>query len=250
MSLKSKSGEPHLASEQAYQAIVDLILTRNLRAGERTSANLLADRLGFGRTPIKEAITRLEAEGLLTVAGRSGTTVRAINAEETQQLFALRRLLEDFAAGEAVKHVRTDDIRALKELLREMRQTSLVSPDFAWAAPRFIRANVDFHAVIIGAARNSFLDRLYAQIQMQLQIVTYLMHRGDDRGAAAIRQKEHEQIVKSLERGDASSLRHLLKHHAQATEAAILGSLSEVIPPRLARFGSRSAQAQKRQTVS
>ena len=82
------------ASDRAYSGIIDLVLHYELRSGERTSVNLLAKRLNLGRTPVKEAITRLQTEGLLSVAGRSGTIVKLINREETEQLFALRRALE------------------------------------------------------------------------------------------------------------------------------------------------------------
>lgn len=229
MASTTKAGEPQLVSDRAYEAIVDLILTRNLRAGERTSVKLLADRLGLGRTPIKEAITRLEAEGVLAVAGRSGTTVKTVSVTETRQILALRRILEDFAADEAVRCAEASDFKALDRLLEELRHTSLDVRGLAGAATsRFVRANVAFHAALVGAARNPFLDRLYAQIQMQVQIVTYLIHRGHDPKAASIRQKEHEQIVKALERRDAAMLKRLLKQHAHATESAILASLGVI----------------------
>ena len=61
------------AADQAYNGIIDLVLHHELRPGERTSVNLLAARLNLGRTPVKEAITRLQTEGVLSVAGRSGT---------------------------------------------------------------------------------------------------------------------------------------------------------------------------------
>src|SRR5215831_10122146 len=105
-------------SDEAYGKIIDLILTRELRPGERTSVNLLADRLGLGKTPIKEAITRLQTEGVLTVVGRSGTSVKNINAEEARQLFALRRALEEFAADETVKNITQSDITSLQRLLK------------------------------------------------------------------------------------------------------------------------------------
>lgn len=246
--------EPELASEQAYQAIVDMILERDLRPGERTSVKLLAMRLGLGLTPIKEAITRLEAEGVLSVAGRSGTTVNAVNSTETQQLFALRRALENFAADGAVANVESGDLRQLRALLKAMRRTSLDSVDMVRAASEFIKANVAFHAYLVGTARNPFLDRLYAQIQMKVQIVTYLMHRGVDLNAAAQRQKEHEDIVAALERRDAPALKQLLASHAGTTEKAILSSLlsaqsrtpNRFKPARAAAAPRAVARAKKR----
>jgi DNA-binding GntR family transcriptional regulator len=173
--------KPRTATDQAYEDILDLLLHHELRPGERTSVNLLADRLQLGRTPIKEAITRLEAEGLLSVAGRSGTMANVIDSTQAKQLFALRQVLEDFAAEEAVKHVTSEQIKRLKELTQEMRRQSLNS-DYSRSTIGFVSANVEFHALIVAAAGNPFLLRLYSQIQMQTQIVTYLIHRGYDPG--------------------------------------------------------------------
>ncbi|WP_448044276.1 GntR family transcriptional regulator [Bradyrhizobium liaoningense] len=217
------------ASEQAYNAIVDLILCRDLRPGERTSVNLLADRLHLGRTPIKEAITRLQAEGVLSVAGRSGTTVNSIGATETVQLFALRRALEEFAADHAAQNVTRDDLAGLRQLLKEMASSSIErapSEDVARTAARFVKANVSFHALLLSLARNPFLDRLYAQLQLQAQIVTYLIHRGFDPAAAKKRQQEHEGIVAALEARNAHLLKERLRHHAEGTEAVILRALA------------------------
>jgi DNA-binding GntR family transcriptional regulator len=198
-------------------------LNRGLRPGERTSANLLATRLGIGRTPIKEAITRLQTEGVLSVAGRSGTTVKTLGTTEAEQIFALRRTLEEFAADEAVKNVTRSDIKRLRELLREMRAASS-EPGSVEATVRFIRANVALHTTIVAAAGNPFLDRVYSQLHVHVQIVTYLAHRGYDPAAARRRQREHEGIVRALTARDANALKRLLKEHATATEGAILSA--------------------------
>ncbi len=233
---KPDAGLSGLASEQAYNTIVDLILCRDLRPGERTSVNLLAGRLHLGRTPIKEAITRLQAEGVLSVAGRSGTTVKSVGAAEAAQLFALRRTLEEFAAGFAVQNVTGQQLARLRELLREMAATSVgKGAADARAAARFVKANVAFHATLLGAAGNPFLDRLYGQLQLQAQIMTYLMHRGFDPAAAKKRQREHAGILAALVAGKAALLKQRLRSHAEGTEAVILRALEGSLAPERAR---------------
>lgn len=213
------------ATEQAYNGIVDMIVTGNLRPGERTSINLLAERLELGRTPVKEAITRLETEGVLTVAGRSGTTLREVDVTLTKQLFALRRTLEDFAALEAVQNVSETDIKMLRGLLGELARTSLGSTRSDPSAADFVRANVAFHAAIVSIARNPFLDRFYSQLQLQVQLIAYLSFRGRDQEIAEKRQKEHEDIVDALANRDAELLKRRLMAHAEVTEKAIVDSL-------------------------
>jgi len=230
------------ASDEAYGKIVDLILIRELRPGERTSVNLLADRLALGKTPIKEAITRLQTEGVLTVVGRSGTTVKSISAEEARQLFALRRVLEEFAADAIVKNISRADILNLHKLLRELKANSYNPTDIIQSSANFVRANVAFHSTIVSTAMNPFLNRLYAQLQIQAQIVTYLVHRGYDLKAARRRQAEHEEIVSALEHRDARQLRRILRIHAETSENVILQSLVVVNDSKKAATNNRSAR--------
>lgn len=207
------------AADLAYNGILDLVLNSELRPGERTSVNLLAARLDIGRTPVKEAITRLQTEGLLSVAGRSGTVVNRIGRAETEQLFAMRRALEDFAADHAVQNATAKDIQQIKKSLQKLGRSNTTH--------EFVRANVEFHSGIIAAANNPFLVRFYAQLQMQVQIVTYLLRRGFDQKAAAVRHREHVNIVKFLEDRNASALKSALRSHAQTTERVILATLSD-----------------------
>src|SRR6185437_13067778 len=122
------------------------VLNSELRPGERTSVNLLAGRLGLGRTPVKEAITRLQTEGLLSVAGRSGTMVNRIDRGQTEQLFAMRRALENFAADYAVQNATAKDIQQLKRCLQDLGRSD--------STAEFVRANVEFHSRIVAASGN------------------------------------------------------------------------------------------------
>ncbi|CAM5196848.1 hypothetical protein CDEF62S_03282 [Castellaniella defragrans] len=227
-----KSGEGHgrdhaLLADQAYDAIVDLILTYQLRLGERTSVAQLADRLGLGKTPVKEAIARLEAEGLLSVSGRSGTTVKEIDAVTAQQLFALRRNLEAFAVDDAVRLVTELQLEELRFLLDQLRWPSGDSLRLHQAAAHFVKANVRFHAAIVACARNPTLDRLYAQVQLQAQIVVYIYRLTDSRKQQIMndRYEQHETIYKALAARDAALLKRLLNQHSSITEAGVLDSL-------------------------
>jgi len=222
------------ASDQAYNGIINLVLNLELRPGERTSVNLLATRLNLGRTPVKEAITRLQTEGLLSVAGRSGTMVNLINRDETEQLFALRRALEDFAADYAVKNVTVDQLRRLRQLTQSMRQHTFDPHNLIRSEAGFVRDNAEFHTVIVAASGNNFLLRIYSQIQIQLQIVTYLVRRGYDPKGTERRQREHEDILKAMTTRNSKLLKATLKAHARTTEEAILETLETSSGPRLA----------------
>jgi DNA-binding GntR family transcriptional regulator len=202
------------AADAAYNGIIDLVLNSELRPGERTSVYLLASRLDIGRTPVKEAITRLQNEGLLSVTGRSGTVVNTVDRNQAAQLLALRRALEEFAAEAAVVNVTEKDIRQLKKILVKLGRPNSTS--------EFVRTNTEFHSLIVTLAHNPFLVRLYAQLQIQMQVVTYLMERGVNPKEIAVRQKEHVAIVAALEKRDLKALKSALREHILTTERAIL----------------------------
>lgn len=223
---EAQDKEPASLADQAYDAIIDLILSYQLRLGERTSVSQLTERLSLGRTPVKEAIARLESEGLLSVAGRSGTTVNEIDTKTAKQLFALRRNLEAFAVDEAVQHVTDQDLKQLEVYLKHLKWPQ---PQVSGMrdASHYVRSNVRFHAAIVACARNPTLDRLYAQVQLQAQIVIYLYRLGTDHQNRAVSDKyeEHVAIYKALARRDAATLRTLLDEHATTTEAMVLAAI-------------------------
>ncbi len=210
---------PQPVSDQAYDGIVDLILSHGLRPGERTSVNILAERLGLGRMPVKEAVNRLQSEGILSVKGRSGTTVTSIDPSDIPKMFALRALLEDHAAEEAAANVTDEEIAHIDELVALLGETSVSARNRAAADPRFIRANVALHGAVVAASHNRFLYRAYATLQLQFLIVAYLAERRQDLEAAKQRQHEHEAIAAALRARDGKKLKHALKTHREATES-------------------------------
>jgi DNA-binding GntR family transcriptional regulator len=219
------AGNGGTAADAAYSRILDMVLAQELRPGERTSVKLLAARLDLGRSPVQQAINRLTSEGLLSIKGRSGTTVTEIDAAAAVQMFALRRALEDFASEGAAKEVTPAEIGHLRALLKEMRVASVEAPHRPGAGPRFVKANAAFHALVVGAAHNMFLDQAYARLQLQFQIVSYLSQRGIDMAASVRRQAEHEEIAAALAAKDSKALRDAQRRHASHTERSLLAHL-------------------------
>ncbi|WP_420006334.1 GntR family transcriptional regulator [Arenibacterium sp. LLYu02] len=205
------------AVELAYDGIIDLVLTGRLRPGERTSVYLLTDTLGIGRTPVREAINRLQSEGFLSVAGRSGTIVNPIDADRAKQMFALRRCLECFAAGYAVANVTDEVIAEIDSAAEKMSE--------AGTTATFVRANTEFHSGIVALAANPTLDRFYAQLQIQLTVAVYLAGRGDNKVAENVRKKEHSAILNALRARDVEALKRTIVAHIDTTERAMLDQL-------------------------
>lgn len=213
------------ATDDAYDGILDLILSQGLRAGERTSVNLLAARLGMGKTPIKEAIIRLRTEGLLSVFGRSGTTVNEISGRQAMEMYEARHLIEDFVASAVVGNISPSQLVELNDLLRTMKRL-LIGKSNRLSA-EFVKANKTFHSRIVAASGNVTISRLYDQLQIQSQIINYLLaSQSDPVASAKRRQMEHEEIVRAIEKKDSSALKKLLRAHTTDSEKVIREQLS------------------------
>ncbi|TAM88694.1 MAG: GntR family transcriptional regulator [Candidimonas sp.] len=217
--------ESRAASKKAYDAILDLIVRQALRPGQATSVTVLSNQLGIGRTPVKEAVTRLSAENVLTVKGRRGTYVADVGEEDMRHIFALRRLFEGYAAPLAARNITAASLREMEELLEVMADESYRRPAGTRSLPQFVNSDVKFHDIIIEAAGNPYLYAQHCALHLHQQIVTYLSHSdGQDSHA---RQQEHENIHQALVDRDGEALRNALATHTQSVENKIVTAIHE-----------------------
>lgn len=219
------AGELDTASTRAYTELRSLILRQKLRPGERTSVAALAERMGIGRTPVKEAVTRLATEGLLEVSDRRGTYVPIISEADIVEMFALRRLLEGYAADLIAKKDGELDLSEPQRALETMAAISRVGIQTIKQRREFIETDVRFHAEIIALAGVSRLNRMYGLLDLHVQIAVYLA--APDREAMRLRQHEHEAIYAALVTRDAARLTTSLDQHARSVEQSVLMSLAE-----------------------
>jgi DNA-binding GntR family transcriptional regulator len=221
----SLSGEPKAAFERAYDAILELIVRQELRPGQVTSVIALSDRLGIGRTPIKEAITRLATEGILNVRGRRGTYVARLEEQNVRHIFALRKLFENYAAPLAAANITRERLDEMEGLLKVMADESFRKPPGGRSLPQFVNSDVRFHNIIIESSGNPYLYAQYCALHLHQQIVTFLIH-SDSRSARG-RQREHENILIALKRRDSEGLRRALASHTESVEEKIITSIHE-----------------------
>lgn len=217
------SPKDSLNGEVAYKKLREMILRYQLRPGEKTSVARLASDMGIGRTPVKEAVTRLVAEGLLHVSERSGTFVTRLGSEDVQNLFALRKLYENYAAEPAIERVTEEQIDRMDKLLMVLEQESLSKQPSERSILRFIDIDVELHKEIIAAAGNPYLSRHYSLLNLHLQIATYLIRHHNE--MAHERHKEHVAMVEALHSRDLPNLRKILSKHATEVECVILSSM-------------------------
>ncbi|MEU5050662.1 GntR family transcriptional regulator [Streptomyces sp. NPDC021096] len=202
----SLQGRQPAAAERVYAHVKDAVLHRRYEGGTLLTEGDLAEAVGVSRTPVREALLRLEAEGLLKLYPKKGALVLAVSAQEIADVVETRLLVEKYAAGKAVPAAPALLAR-LAELVDDMRRQAAAG-DLA-AVSLSDRA---FHAEIVRSAGNQILSGLYEQLRdRQLRMGVAVMHAHPDRIAKNI--AEHTEILEALRSGDAAAATEVVDRH-------------------------------------
>jgi len=189
--------------KDAYTLILEAIDIGLYKPGDRLVESDLAERFGVSRTPIREALQRLETQSLLTRDGRS-LIVASLDHNQLAELYVVRAELEGLAANLAARHATDEEVRVLRDMVEDDR--ALLNDPQAMA-----RANRRFHKQIHLASHNRFLVQQLdlEHRSMALMATTSLAALGRPEDAL----KEHDAIVSAIETRDAAAAGDALKAH-------------------------------------
>ena len=208
----SVSGSASLA-EGVYGAIKSDIFDFRLMPGQRFSENEIALRLGVSRTPVRQALYRLEHEGYINVASKSGWTVRPFDFHRFDELYDVRIVLELAAVKRVCEMGPQPDLSELKE-------TWLVPADMRLDDAREIGlADECFHEALVAAAGNAELARIHREVAERIHVVRRLEFGMQER----IRQTylEHAQILRAVLRRKTDQALLLLRTHIEVAKAEV-----------------------------
>lgn len=207
------------AADQAYLTLHDEILDGQIAPGSPLKERDLCDRLGVSRTPVREALRRLFADGLAEMRPRRSIVVSDYSEEELAEIFELGIVLESFVAGLAAKKAGDDDIAALETILTDMAAL-LDGPDDDRAVA-YARLDQAFHDRIAQAARNPRMARILRQT-VNLRLLTNVMHqyRAEDFASSLA---QHRMIAKAIASREEEWARSAMSNHIRASRAARAG---------------------------
>lgn len=193
--------KPH--QTDAYSLILEAIDVGAYRPGDRLVESELAERFGVSRTPIREALQRLETQSLLARDGRS-LIVASLDHNQMAELYVVRSELEGLAARLAAQHATPEEVRILREMVEA--DNALVDDP-----PALARANRRFHKQIHLASHNRYLVQQLDLVHRTMALMTSTSLAA--RGRGAIAQSEHEGIVRAIETKDEEAAYKALKEH-------------------------------------
>lgn len=211
-------------SDEVYSLLRKRILNHEYPTGLRFDLTALETQLGISRTPLKDALQRLEVEGLVVIRPRRGTFVATIDVESVAETFAVRRLLELYAAEVVVSEATDNEIEGLKALIAEMSHL-LENNDYQSVVKKYIHLDHNFHKSLVELAHNKLLNDIYKKIDSHVQIAR--VRQKFNRSDSMHTESEHKAILEALERRDAQALVSTLGSHIDQSRIRMLKALEE-----------------------
>lgn len=204
----------------------DAIIRGDIRPGERLNESLITKDLASSRSPVREALRILEAEGLVTVKPHRGAYVRSLSERDLVEIFQVRVMFETHALRPGVGH---------DPAVIDTMQAALDHAAGALAEKSYETWHVEslrFHAALVSLAGNAHLVQLYQELQISLRRYQIFLIHLPERPTNS--QHDHERVLEALKRGDrALALERLVAHLATLQEELVTAMrAAPAAPPR------------------
>ena len=203
-----------------FNTLRQAILRGELQPGERLMEIQLAQRLGVSRTPVREAIRKLELEGLVLMIPRRGAEVAEITRQDLEDVLEVRAALEELAVKDACEHITDEQLQDLKKAANVFKR-SLEGTDLVACA----EADIHFHEIIYAATNNKRLVQMLNNLREQMY--RYRMENLKDKRTYRTLVEEHDAIRRALKKHDKEKAGAAINVHIENQRRSILASIME-----------------------
>lgn len=208
---------PHVSrADEVYEQLKRDVAEFNLVPGDRFTENELSERLGVSRTPVRQALFRLQQEGYVEVLFRSGWRVLPFDFDQFEQLYDLRMVLETTAA----QRLCDDGKRVDRELLEKLNAIWLVpAGERSTDTVQVAQWDEEFHCALVAAAGNAEMARVHRDVTDRIRIIRRLDFTKQARIDATY--DEHAKILKAIQRKRGDQAAMLLRAHIETSQAEV-----------------------------
>lgn len=222
MTLRQEPIDSRSIQGRVIQAIRERIISGELEPGASLSEIALAEVFDVSRTPVREALKQLQAEGLVEIRPRVGTFVTAPSRREINELFEIKGLLEGAAARLLAQRGSVPELDLLKENLRQADRAVAVGDNERYAA--LVQG---FHDLIICGADNAKLEGHYRTLMNQLAYQRLVKTSLGQPGRPTKSDSEHHHVVELIEAKDGDAAEQAMRDHVRASHRALMTGLDE-----------------------
>ena len=204
-----------------FNTLRSAIITGELSPGERLMEIKLANELGVSRTPVREALRKLEREGLVITTARKGAEVAPINEKDLKEVLEIRKSLESLAcqiASQKITPAQTEELAAMNSLIAQAIEAN--------DTESITQMDIEFHEIIYTVTENQrLIDMLH---QLKEHILRYRLQYIKDMKNKKNIVDEHNKIISALENHNARSARREIERHIELQEKYILNNLERL----------------------
>jgi DNA-binding GntR family transcriptional regulator len=206
--------------ENIYKNIRDDIMQGKLLPGQRLVESMLVERFKVSRSPIREALRRLESEGMITFEHNKGITVSRLSGQEIEEIYNLRWLLESYATHLSAERATRNDVTYLKNLNSKLKTAAKNYDLMSW-----IHNNVLFHDFLSENSGNGNLTQVLSTIKRRVYRYHYMIIRIPGHFKTYLDQ--HEGILRACENNDGKSAERYMKAHLQTIKRVLIDYLDK-----------------------
>lgn len=201
--------------EIVFEHLREAIISGNLRPGERMMEMQLAEEMGVSRTPVREAIRKLELESLVIMVPRRGAYVSDLSIKDVAETYEIRSALEALAAGLAAERITPDESEELERILVQIGQC-IEGNDLE----RSIKLDEEFHNVLYRASRNDRLVQIINNLREQIQRFRTTSLGTPGRLEAVL--SEHTKITEAISERNTDMAQRLAQEHIENAESTLM----------------------------
>lgn len=236
--LRSGGGELTRISgaQLAYERMKAMIGNGEILPGTRISEAEVSALLGLGRTPVREALERLHAEGFVIRSANGRLAVASLSVREAADLFAVRVVLEEMVAEEATRNATPESLDGLRKTVTAMELAAS-----AGLGAEVARYGEEFHYRLLEMAGNAVTKRLLQNLREHIRRYRSVAPKSDI-GRCEIAAREHRQIYEAVASRDAEKAGRLMREHLRNSTVALLQSLKELPGIGEAESGSQRGE--------
>ena len=221
-----KRKKKRLLREHVYVSIKGAIIGGEFEPGRRLIEEKLAEDMKTSRTPVREAIQKLEKEGLIYRLPRGGFAVKGVTEEEVEEVFGLRGILEGYAGFLATARMDDAELRSLEEIIA-LEEACLQDMN----VEEFIRLDGEFHDVVYKAAKNNRLYNLLHDLRDYIYRYRVIIMRYQRKPQLAV--QDHKEMVASIRSRNAKQVEKLVRKHMTRGKEVIKKKIRQGQEPRI-----------------
>ncbi|HPD00828.1 MAG TPA: GntR family transcriptional regulator [Acetivibrio sp.] len=207
--------------EVVFNTLREAIISGELKPGERLMEVKLAEKMGVSRTPVREAIRKLELEGLVSMLPRKGAHVAELSAKDIMDVLEVRATLDGMATSLAAERITDEEIKDLSHI-----QVQFESYTYKENLQGSIKKDVEFHELIYRASRNERLIQISSNLREQIQRFRVIYMKDYSNPKDLI--KEHQCILEAISRHDVEGAKRYAQIHIDNQEKSIIKALKDM----------------------